>query len=128
MSEIIKVETDQAPKANGPYSQGLSANGFVFISGQIGLNPATGKIIDGGVASQTDRVLLNIKAILEAAGTTLDKVVRCDVYLSSMSNYSAMNDVYAKYFPGPAQPARVAVEVARIPRDVLVEISVIAVQ
>ncbi|HNX58629.1 MAG TPA: RidA family protein [Spirochaetota bacterium] len=128
MSDIVRIDTKQAPAAIGPYSQGLSANGFVFVSGQIGLDPQTGKLVDGGVASQTERVLLNIKAIVEAAGTTMDHVVRCDVYLSSMGNFAAMNDVYAKYFPGPAQPARVATEVSRIPKDALVEISAVAVK
>lgn len=128
MSDVVRIDTKQAPAAIGPYSQGLSANGFVFVSGQIGLDPATGKLVDGGVASQTERVLLNIKAIVEAAGTTMDHVVRCDVYLSSMGNFAAMNDVYSKYFPGPAQPARVATEVSRIPKDALVEISAVAVK
>ncbi|HEY1405498.1 MAG TPA: RidA family protein [Spirochaetota bacterium] len=128
MSDIVKIETDKAPEAIGPYSQGVVANGFVYVSGQIGIDPVTGSLIDGGVASQTERVMNNIKAILEAAGSSFDKVVRCDVFLSSMSNFSAMNDAYARYFTGSAQPARVTVEVSRLPKDALVEIAAIAVK
>jgi 2-iminobutanoate/2-iminopropanoate deaminase len=128
MSDIKKIETDVAPKAIGPYSQGISAGGFVFVSGQIGLDPATGMLVEGGAVKQAERVLKNLSAILEAAGSSLSGVVRCDVYLTSLNDFASVNEVYAKYFSGPNLPARATVEVSRLPKDALVEISCIAVK
>jgi 2-iminobutanoate/2-iminopropanoate deaminase len=123
MREIIS--TKDAPQAIGPYSQAIKANGFVFTSGQIAIDPATQQVIDGDVAVQTDRVLRNLSEILEAAGSGLGKVVRATVFLKNMGDFAAMNGVYGKYFSS-APPARSTVEVARLPKDVLVEIDVIA--
>ena len=119
------VATDNAPKAIGPYSQAIKANGFIFVSGQIAFDPATQQIIDGDVAAQTDRVLQNLSAILAAAGSSLAQVVKTTVFLKYMDNFGAMNEVYARYF-GDAPPARSTVAAAGLPRDVLVEIDVIA--
>jgi 2-iminobutanoate/2-iminopropanoate deaminase len=123
MHDVIR--TKDAPQAIGPYSQGIRANGFVFVSGQVAIDPATQQVITGDVAAQTDRALKNISGILKAAGTSLDKVVRSTVFLKNMGDFAAMNEVYAKYFTA-APPARSTVEVARLPKDVLVEIDVIA--
>jgi 2-iminobutanoate/2-iminopropanoate deaminase len=120
------ISTDRGPKAIGPYSQAIRANGFVFVSGQIALDPRTQEIVAGDVAAQTERVLENLKGILEAAGSTLDKVARTTVFLADMNEFTAMNEVYAKYFPGHP-PARSTVQAARLPRDVRVEIDAIAV-
>ena len=120
------ISTDKAPKAIGPYSQAIKANGFVFISGQIPLDPATQQLIQGDVAAQTERVLQNLSGILKAAGSSMQQVVRCGVFLKSMSDFADMNEVYSRYFTQNA-PARSTVEVARLPKDVLVEIDVIAV-
>jgi len=125
MREI--VSTKDAPQAIGPYSQAIKANGFVFTSGQIAIDPATQQVVAGDVAAQTERVLRNVSEILEAAGSGLGKVVRSTVFLKSMDDFAAMNAVYAKYFSS-APPARSTVEVARLPRDVLVEIDVIALE
>ena len=119
------VATDNAPKAIGPYSQAIKANGFIFVSGQIAFDPATQQIIDGDVAAQADRVLQNLSAILTAAGSSLAQVVKTTVFLKYMDNFGAMNEVYARYF-GDAPPARSTVAAAGLPRDVLVEIDVIA--
>ena len=119
------VATDNAPKAIGPYSQAIKANGFVFVSGQIALDPGTQQLIDGDVAAQTERVLQNLSAILTAAGSSLAQVVKTTVFLKYMDNFGAMNEVYARYF-GDAPPARSTVAAAGLPRDVLVEIDVIA--
>lgn len=119
------IQTDQAPLAIGPYSQAIQANGFVFLSGQIPLVPETMQVIEGGVEAQTDRVLANIAAVLTAAGTALDKVVKTTVFLADMDDFAAMNEVYARYF-GDHRPARSTVQAARLPRDVRVEIEVIA--
>ena len=124
MREVIA--TNDAPKAIGPYSQAIKANGFVFISGQIPLDPATQQLIQGDVAAQTERVLQNLSGILKAAGSSMQQVVRCGVFLKSMSDFADMNEVYSRYFTQNA-PARSTVEVARLPKDVLVEIDVIAV-
>jgi 2-iminobutanoate/2-iminopropanoate deaminase len=123
MKEIIS--TDKGPKAIGPYSQAVKANGFIFISGQIPINPATGDIEVGDIGQQTTRVLENLKAIVEAAGSSLDKAVKVSVFLKDMREFAAMNAVYAKYFP-ETPPARATVEVARLPRDVGVEIDIVA--
>ena len=119
------ISTNHAPQAIGPYSQAIQANGFVFTSGQIAIDPATQQVIVGDVAAQTDRVLKNVASILKAAGTGLEKVVRSTVFLKNMSDFAAMNEVYGRYFTA-APPARSTVEVARLPKDVLVEIDVIA--
>jgi 2-iminobutanoate/2-iminopropanoate deaminase len=119
------IATEKGPKAIGPYSQAIKAGGFVFISGQVAFDPATGQLIEGGVGQQTARVLDNLKAIAEAAGTSLDKAVKATVYLKDMNDFAAMNEVYAKYFVKDP-PARATVEVARLPRDVSVEIDIIA--
>jgi 2-iminobutanoate/2-iminopropanoate deaminase len=123
MREVIA--TNDAPKAIGPYSQAIKANGFVFISGQIPLDPSTQQLIDGDVATQTERVLQNLSGILKAAGSSLQQVVKTSVFLKSMSDFANMNEVYSRYF-SQAAPARSTVEVARLPKDVLVEIDVIA--
>jgi len=123
MREVIS--TSGAPQAIGPYSQAIKANGFVFVSGQVAIDPATQQVISGDVAAQTDRVLRNLEQILEAAGSSMARVVRCGVFLKNMSDFAAMNEVYAKYFTA-APPARSTVEVARLPKDVTVEIDVIA--
>jgi 2-iminobutanoate/2-iminopropanoate deaminase len=119
------VSTKDAPQAIGPYSQAIKANGFVFTSGQIAIDPATQQVIAGDVAAQTDRVLRNLSEILEAAGSGLGKVVRSTVFLKSMNDFASMNQVYGQYFSSDA-PARSTVEVVRLPKDVLVEIDVIA--
>jgi 2-iminobutanoate/2-iminopropanoate deaminase len=119
------VSTDRAPKAIGPYSQAVIANGFAFLSGQIPLDPATGQLIEGDITAQTERVLENVKAVLEAAGSSLEAVVKTTVFLKDMSEFAQMNAVYGRYFPGDA-PARSTVEAARLPRDVRVEIDCIA--
>ncbi len=120
-----EVKTDKAPQAIGPYSQGIIAPPFVFCSGQIPIDPATGQLIAGGIEDQTRRVLLNVTAVLEAAGSSMAKAVKMTVFLKDMNDFAAMNKVYAEFFPLPA-PARAAVEVARLPRDVKVEIEAIA--
>ena len=119
------VSTKDAPQAIGPYSQAVKANGFVFTSGQIAIDPATQQVVAGDVAAQTDRVLRNLSEILEAAGSGLGKVVRSTVFLKNMDDFAAMNKVYGQYFSSDA-PARSTVEVTRLPKDVLVEIDVIA--
>jgi len=123
MREVIA--TDDGPKAIGPYSQAVKANGFVFLSGQIALEPATQQLISGDVAAQTDRVLQNLAGILTAAGSSLPQVVKTTVFLKNMADFAAMNEVYGRYFT-QAPPARSTVEAARLPKDVLVEIDVIA--
>ncbi len=119
------VATKDAPQAIGPYSQAIKANGFIFTSGQIAFDPATNQIIQGDVAAQTERVLKNLEAILKAAGSGLERVVRTTVFLKNMGDFAAMNEVYARFWKS-APPARSTVEVARLPRDVAVEIDVIA--
>ena len=123
MREVIS--TEKGPKAIGPYSQAIKANGFIFVSGQTAFDPASGKAIEGETARQTERTLENVKAILQAAGSSLDCVVKVGVFLKDMNDFTAMNEVYACYFPANP-PARTTVEVARLPRDFLVEIDVIA--
>ncbi len=119
------IATKDAPQAIGPYSQAIRANGFVFVSGQVAIDPSTQQVISGDVAAQTERVLKNLSAILKAAGSGLEKVVRCGVFLKNMGDFAAMNEIYGRHF-STAPPARSTVEVARLPRDVLVEIDVIA--
>jgi len=119
------VSTPDAPKAIGPYSQAIKAGGFVFTAGQVALDPATGQVVPGDIAEQTERVMKNLAAVLQAAGSGLEKVARCTVFLKSMNDFAAMNEVYARYFTA-APPARSTVEVARLPKDALVEIDLIA--
>ncbi len=123
MREVIA--TDDGPKAIGPYSQAIKANGFVFVSGQVAIDPATQQVLNVDVAAQTERVMDNLSAILKAAGSSLEKVVRCGVFLKSMGDFAAMNEVYGRYFTANP-PARSTVEVSRLPKDVLVEIDVVA--
>jgi 2-iminobutanoate/2-iminopropanoate deaminase len=123
MKEIISTPT--APAAIGPYSQAVRANGLVFCSGQIPLDPSTGQIVDGGVEAQTERVLDNLRAVLEAAGASLATVVKTTIFLQDITDFGAVNGVYARYFPADA-PARSTVQAARLPRDVKVEIEAIA--
>jgi 2-iminobutanoate/2-iminopropanoate deaminase len=119
------VSTPNAPAAIGPYSQAVRAGSLLFVSGQIPIDPVTGNLVDGDIAAQTHRVFTNLSAILEAAGATLDHVVRTTVYLADMNDFTAMNAVYATYFSTPA-PARATVQAARLPKDARVEIDVIA--
>ena len=119
------ISTNDGPKAIGPYSQAIRANGFVFVSGQVPLDPVTNTLVTGDIAFQTDRVLKNLNGILKASGTGLEKVVKATVFLKNMNDFTAMNEVYGRYFSS-APPARSTVEVARLPKDVLVEIDVIA--
>lgn len=119
------VSTKDGPQAIGPYSQAIKAGGFVFVSGQVAIDPATAEVISGDISAQTERVLKNLEAILRAAGTNLARAVKSTVYLKNMSEFAAMNEVYARFFKA-APPARATVEVSRLPKDVLVEIDVIA--
>jgi 2-iminobutanoate/2-iminopropanoate deaminase len=119
------ISTPDAPKAIGPYSQAIRANGLVFVSGQVAIDPGTQQVVEGDVAVQTERVIQNLSAILNAAGSGLHMVVRSTVFLKNMGDFAAMNEVYGKHFSG-APPARSTVEAARLPKDVLVEIDVIA--
>ncbi|MBS1873533.1 MAG: RidA family protein [Acidobacteria bacterium] len=119
------IATDQAPKAIGPYSQAIVHNGLAFLSGQIPLDPATGQLIEGGVAEQTERVIENMAAVLAACGSSLGQVLKTTVFLKDMGEFAAMNQVYAKYFDVDP-PARSTVEAARLPRDVRVEIEAVA--
>jgi 2-iminobutanoate/2-iminopropanoate deaminase len=122
--EIVK--TSSAPAAIGPYSQAISAGGFVFVSGQIPLDPATGEFVAGGVAEQTEQVLRNLSAVLEAAGTGLAGVVKTTVFLADLNDFATMNEIYGRFF-GENPPARATVEAARLPRDARVEIEAVAV-
>jgi 2-iminobutanoate/2-iminopropanoate deaminase len=119
------ISTEAAPKAIGPYSQAVRSGSLVFVSGQIPLDPVTGTMVDGDIAAQTHRVFANLRAILEAAGTSLDHVVRATVYLADMNDFAVVNEVYGTYFSSPA-PARATVQAARLPKDARVEIDVIA--
>lgn len=121
------IATANAPKAIGPYSQAIEAGNMLFISGQIPVNPATGKVAEGGITAQTEQSLQNIKGILEEAGYTFDHVVKCTCLLSTMDDFAAMNEVYAKYFSNNP-PARAAFAVQKLPLGVLVEIEAIAVK
>lgn len=123
MKEI--VATDRGPKAIGPYSQAVKANGFVFVSGQIAIDPQTQQIVPGDIAQQTTRVMENLKGIVEAAGSSMGHVVKTSVFLADMNDFAAMNEVYGRYFAS-APPARATVQVSRLPKDVRVEIELIA--
>jgi len=119
------IATDRGPKAIGPYSQAIRANGLIFVSGQIALDPSTQLLVAGDIKAQTERVMENLKGIVEAAGSALDRVVRTTVFLADMNEFGLMNEIYARYFPGQP-PARSTVQAARLPRDVRVEIDLIA--
>jgi len=121
----VGVHSDSAPKAIGPYSQAIKANGLVFISGQIPLDPESMQLVEGGIREQTERVMKNIKAVLQAAGSSLGRVVKTTVFLADLNDFAQMNEVYGSFFP-ETPPARSTVEVRRLPRDVKVEIDVIA--
>jgi 2-iminobutanoate/2-iminopropanoate deaminase len=123
MKEIITAE--KGPKAIGPYSQAVKANGFIFTAGQVALDPATGQMAQGGVAAETARVLENLKAVVEAAGSSLGQAVKVTVYLKDMSDFAAMNEVYARYFP-KNPPARSTIEAVRLPREARVEMDLVA--
>jgi 2-iminobutanoate/2-iminopropanoate deaminase len=122
-----EIKTGKAPQAIGPFSQAIEAHGFVFASGQIALDPKTGELNSGSIEEQTRLVLNNLKAVFEAAELSLDNVVKCNVYLQDMNDYSGMNAVYGEFFNSPF-PARAAVQVARLPKNVKVEIEAIAVK
>lgn len=119
------VRTDAAPKAIGPYEQAIKANGLVFTAGQIAIEPKTGNLIEGGIAAQTRRVLENLKGVLEAGGSSMDRVVKATVFLKNMADFPAMNEVYGEYLGG-SKPARSTVAVAELPRGALVEIDLVA--
>jgi 2-iminobutanoate/2-iminopropanoate deaminase len=119
------ISTDAGPKAIGPYSQAIRANGFVFVSGQVAIDPATQQVIAGDVAAQTEQVMKNLAGILDSAGSGLEQVVKSTVFLKNMGDFAGMNEVYGRHFSS-APPARSTVEVARLPKDVAVEIDVIA--
>ena len=119
------VLTDRAPKPLGPYSQAIRANGFLFVSGQIAIDPQTGEFVGADIKAQTERVLENVKAILEAGGSNLHRVVKASVFLKDMDEFAAMNEVYGRFF-SIAPPARTTVQVARLPKDAHVEIDVVA--
>ena len=121
------ISTDAAPKAIGPYSQATIANGFIFTAGQIALDPATMEIVDGGVKEQTERVLTNLQAVLQSAGSSLSQVVKTTVFLYTMDDFAAMNEVYGRWFGGH-RPARSTVAAKGLPRNVLVEIEVVALK
>ncbi len=121
------IHTDSAPRAIGPYSQAIRANGLIFASGQIPLDPATMQMVEGDVRAQTERVLKNMAQVLEAAGSSLQKVVRTTVFLADLNDFAVMNEVYTQFF-GDTCPARSTVQVARLPRDARVEIDVIALE
>jgi len=119
------VQTDKAPAAIGPYSQAVKAGGFVFLSGQVALDPASGQVVEGDVRAQTERVMKNLQAVLAAAGSSLAAVVKATVFLADMNDFAAMNEVYGRFFSSDP-PARATVQAARLPKDVQVEIDLIA--
>lgn len=125
-AKISAISTQEAPKAIGPYSQATLAGGFIFVSGQIALDPSTGSITEGGIAEQSTRALKNIEVILHEAGLTMHSVVKTEVFLKDFNDFAVMNDVYATFFSSDIKPARVTVEVSRLPKDALVEIGCIA--
>jgi 2-iminobutanoate/2-iminopropanoate deaminase len=122
---LSAVSTESAPKALGPYSQGIRAGQFLFVSGQVPIDPQTGALVQGNISDQTSRVFQNIGEILKAGGASLQHVVRTTVYLADLGDFSAMNDVYATFFT-PPQPARSTIQAARLPRDARIEVDVIA--
>ena len=124
-----QVRTQGAPQAIGPYSQAVKSGGLLFASGQVALDPATGSVVSGGIVEQTERVMKNIAAVLEASGTNFDRVIKSTVFLKDMGDFAKMNEIYGRYVSGDGKiaPARSTVEVSRLPKDALVEIEVIAV-
>ena len=125
MKQVIRTEQAPAPFQGAPYNQAIVANGFVFVAGQLGLDPATGEIVEGGIGPQTERVFANLKAILQAAGSSLDAVVKTTVFLTNLDDFAGMNEVYARSIGG-TPPARSTVEVGRLPAGALVEIEAVA--
>ncbi|MFZ4629610.1 MAG: RidA family protein [Blastocatellia bacterium] len=123
--KIEAIETNRAPQAIGPYSQAVRANGLLFLSGQIPLDPATMEVVNGGIETQTRQVLANLLAVLEAAGSSLDQVVRTTIFLADLGDFAAVNAIYAEAF-GATRPARSTIQAARLPRDVRIEIDAIA--
>jgi 2-iminobutanoate/2-iminopropanoate deaminase len=126
MPKMEEIRTEKSPKAVGPYSQGIKTEKFVFVSGQLPVNPETGNLVEKDISTQTDRVIENIKAILDEAGLSLNDVVRCEVFLKDMNDFKEMNDVYSSKFASDIKPARQAFQVGKLPMDALVEISCIA--
>jgi 2-iminobutanoate/2-iminopropanoate deaminase len=120
------IETEAAPSPIGPYSQAVSANGFIFVSGQIPVHPETGLVVEGGIEGQTRQVIKNLSAILSAAGSGLDKVIKTTVFLTNLDDFSVFNRIYGEYL-GEVKPARATIQVARLPKEVLLEIEAIAV-
>jgi len=126
MAELKEIQTNEAPEAVGPYSQGTQTGEFIFVSGQLPVDPKTGQKVEEDIKIQTDRVIENIRAVLKTAGADLSRVVRCDVFLKDMNNFKDMNEVYASKFVTDPKPARQAVQVGQLPIDAMVEISCIA--
>lgn len=122
---LKKISTDKAPAAIGPYSQAIMANGFLFTSGQIPINPATGNVDAEGITAQTEQVMVNLKAVLEEAGTSFDNVVKTTCFIADMGDFAAFNEVYAKYIT--SAPARSCVAVKALPKDVLCEVEAVAI-
>jgi 2-iminobutanoate/2-iminopropanoate deaminase len=125
MSGRMPVETDGAPAALGPYSQAIAGGGLVFSAGQVGIDPATGELVPGGVVAQAERVMRNLAAVLDAAGTSFDRIVKATIFLTDMADYAAVNEVYGRELP-PPYPARSAVAVSALPKGALVEIECVA--
>ena len=125
MKQVIRTEEAPAPFQGAPYNQAIVANGLVFVAGQLGLDPDTGEIVEGGIGPQTERVFANMKAILEAAGSSLDAIVKTTVFLTNLDDFAGMNEVYARSI-GSTPPARSTIEIGRLPAGVLVEIEAIA--
>jgi 2-iminobutanoate/2-iminopropanoate deaminase len=121
-----RVHSDQAPAAGGPYSQAIIVNGMVYTAGQVGVDPATGQMVEGGIEEHTHRVIRNVQLVLEAAGSSLDKVVKTTVFLTNIGDFAAMNGVYAQYFNTDTPPARSTIGVAALPRGAIVEIETVA--
>ena len=126
MSKIVKVDVQTAPRAVGPYSQAIIASGFVFCSGQIAINPVSGSVVDGGIREQARQVLENLKAVLAGAGVSLDRVIKTEIYLTNIADFTVVNEIYSEYFKTEPLPARVTVEVSKLPKNSLIEISCVA--
>lgn len=126
MTDRRPIATASAPAAIGPYSQAIVAAGLVHCSGQVALVPETGEMLEGDVRAQTERILENLQAVLKEAGSALDRAVKCQVYVRSMDDFAAVNEVYGRFFEGTTPPARACVEVSRLPKDALVEIDCVA--
>jgi len=123
--DVVRTEAAPAPFQGAPYSQAIKANGFVFVSGQLGLRPGEQELVAGGIAEQTEQVLANLRAVLEAAGSGLDRIVKTTVFLQNLGDFAAMNEVYARHL-GDRPPARSTIEVAKLPSGALVEIEAVA--